>query len=279
MENILRRIYLKLFRNSKLLYNVILPGRDLLSCVREPKLFGLHRRLGKAMAEQRRKWENSYTGSYYYQGLRRIGIAGVKPTEDRIENYEILPLLNKEQRLLDVGSNAGFMCLYLANYVGSVEGVELNPYLNDVAREVQSYLQLDNANFVTTDFSEYSPEGQFDIVLSLSNHHTIDGNLDMGFENYIRKIFDLLVPGGYLFFESHNILGDDKTGDPGDDSDLDEKFDIAERYFEVLRHRMVPCYRFTDIDKLFVVMKRRPEYAPDAVRTLSLAEAREKYHF
>lgn len=105
----------------------------------------------------------------------------------------------------------------------------------------------------------------------------IDQRMAMDFETYVAKLFRLLRPNGWLFFESHNVFGPG-TGGPGDDGDLDRKFDIMERYFEPVdacMHRsFVPAH---DIDKLFVRLRRRATYTPDIQRSFSLAQARTHY--
>jgi SAM-dependent methyltransferase len=105
-------------------------------------------------------------------------------------------------------------------------------------------------------------------VLSLSNNHAIDGNLHVGFGRYMEKIVDLLKPGGYLLFESHNAFAAGGIGDA-----------IMNKRFDIERYRMVRCYlkyAVEDLDKLFIVAKRS-EF-PRPVRS-SLPEAREKYEW
>ena len=74
---------------------------------------------------------------------------------------------------------------------------------------------------------------------------TIDGNLNIGFESYISKIFNTLNEEGILLFESHNINGDDK--------DMDVKFEIASKYFTLVKYKMVKAFFPQDIDKLFLL--------------------------
>ena len=182
-------------------------------------------------------------------------------------------------RVLDIGSNNGFWALRLATKVGHVEGLEFNPYLVAIANIAQEHLGAANASFIVGDFADFETSARYDVVCSLANHCTIDGNLSMGFEQYIAKVFSLLKPGGILFFESHNVFGPG-TGAPGDDGDLDAKFDIAERYFAVLKYKMTRAYvPAFDVDKLFVVMRRRDRYEADARRTLCLSEARQRYGY
>lgn len=80
-------------------------------------------------------------------------------------------------------------------------------------------------------------------------------------------------------FESHNVFGAG-TGAAGDDGDLDRKFDIMERYFELQDSKMtrafVPSH---DIDKLFVVLRRRPQVLASVQRSMNLGEARKRYAY
>lgn len=238
-----------------------------------------HRAIFRQLYLQRLGWQRSYIFDYPYQGLSRLGIGGAKPSEERLARYAIDDCLRGGDRILDIGSNCGFFSIAIAERVGRVEGIEFNPYLVSVANQARDFLGVENASFSLGDFEEFEPAGCYDAVFSLANHCTIDGNLNMGFEDYIAKVYALLHSGGYLFFESHNVFGPGK-GTPGDDGDLDRKFEIVERYFEVVRHRMLPAFvPAHDIDKLFVVLRRRPSYQENAKRTFSLAEAKKRYAY
>ena len=236
------------------------------------ELVPLHDKLNAIMKEQVQDWPHLvYCGGYYYQGLLEIGINGIKPSEKRLERYGIHEYLKPEKSVLDIGSNAGFFACHLSKYVKSVDGVELNPYLIRISNEVKSYLSLANVNFHEADFTSFTSDEQYGFVFSLSNHHTIDGNLDMNFEEYISKIFDLLEPGGFLFFESHNIYGDD--------SDLEKKFLICSKYYELIKYKMIKAFYRPDIDKLFAIFHKK-EQITDAQKTVfSLESAQYRYEY
>ncbi|PWT75143.1 MAG: hypothetical protein C5B46_03020 [Proteobacteria bacterium] len=228
---------------------------------------------------QRHNWRQPYAADYPYQGLERLGVSGIKPTEERLARYDITQYLRRSDELLDIGSNNGLWALGLAPSVEHVDALEFNPYLVAIANTAKEYLKATNVSFVLGDFVDFDTDKTYDVVCSLANHCTIDGNLSIGFEEYVAKVFSLLRPAGILLFESHNVFGPGGGG-PGDDGDLDAKFDIAERYFSVLKYKMTPAYvPAFDVDKLFVVMRRRDRYEPKAVRTLSLSEARERYGY
>lgn len=235
--------------------------------------FRLHRRLLGHLREQRKHWKGSYVQGYFYQGLEELGIAGAKPTGYRFTQYDVDEIL-KDADVLDIGSNTGFVSVYCAKLARSVTGVELNPYLNRMARETAQYLGLTNVDFVESDFRDYRTDRKFDVVLSLSNHHTIDGNLDLGFEQHMSRIADLLRPGGVMLFESHNVFGPG-VGGVGDDGDMDAKVSVMSRYFRIERYRMVRKFlKHSDIDKLFIVARRSE--APTGI-DFDLKRARTRY--
>lgn len=212
-----------------------------------------------------------YCGGSFYQGYDRIGIAGVKPAEKRLERYDAYRYFHDTSKVLDIGSNAGFMACELSYAAAAVDAVELNPYLNEIGILTAEFLEK-NVNFINEDFTKYKTDKKYDVILSLSNHHTIDGNLDIDFERYIKKIFDMSRPGAILLFESHSIWGDD--------SDLEKKFDICNKYFYLQRFKMVPAFYEPDIDKLFAVFSRR-EQSEEKPKELdfNLDHASKQYNF
>lgn len=237
----------------------------------------LHERIFAILHLQRNQWPQSYCNGYLYQGWEALGLAGIKPTDARLGAYDITPLLSPSDRVLDVGANSGFLALAVGRHVAHVDAVELNPFLVEIGRSAADFLGQKNVRFTIADIESWRPDTIYDAVFSLANHCTIDGRMSMDFENYVARLFSLIKPGGWLFFESHNVFGPG-TGAPGDDGDLDAKFDIIERYFECVDSTMhrsfVPAH---DIDKLFVKLRRRPTYLADAVRTFSLAKAITRY--
>lgn len=240
---------------------------------------GIQYRLRAHLKEQSRSWpkEKRYTQGYFYQGLEELGITGAKPTGFRFAQYMVDDIL-KDADLLDIGSNCGFVAAYCAKKATTVTAIELNPFLNRIAKDTLDYLNLKNVEVIEDDFSTFVTEKKFDVVLSFSNHHTIDGNLHMGFEQYMEKIVGLLKPGGYLLFESHNVFASGKGG-VGDDGDMEQKVAIMNKHFDIQRYRMVHCYlkhAVEDLNKLFIVAQQ--SNSPRNIQ-FSLPEAREKYQW
>ena len=70
-------------------------------------------------------------------------------------------------------------------------------------------------------------------------------------------------------FESHNIFSDD--------SDLEEKFLIASKFFTLEKHKMVNAFYDQDIDKLFAIFRRNSKIIDSPSLNFKLGEASEKY--
>lgn len=244
-----------------------------------PEYKELQKEIHSICYKQRQNWAAPYCNSYPYQGLDEIGIGGLKPTEKRLELYNLDDILTSEKVVLDIGSNCGFLGTKIAKKVKHVDMVEFNPFLTSVTSIMVNAFKLENVNNILEDFTFFVPNKKYDVVLSLANHCTIDGNLNINFEEYIAKCFCCLKLNGYLIFESHNIYGKGE-GEMGDDSDLNEKFDIVEKYFTVIKDKMtrkfVPLH---DVDKLIVILQRRPQYLPKATRTFDLATSKRKYTY
>lgn len=237
-----------------------------------PERIGWMKRSFDLLYRQRLNWQPAYCSGYAYQGSARLGLCGIKPTEERLSRYGLDRWLAAESDVLDIGANCGFLALELARNVRSVHGVEVNPYLVELGRDAALLLGQTNCLLESGDFLTFAPARTYDAVLSLANHCTIDGKLSVRFEDYVAKVWNLMKPEGMFFFESHNVFGPG-TGAAGDDGDLDAKFDILERYFDLVAYRMTRSFvPFDDIDKLFVVLRKRP-YAAAASRRFSLQHA------
>lgn len=285
MFNILRRAFgrakaIAIQQTRNVLLDGVFPAADRFqSMFVEPSLAPLHRRIRGHLKAQSGSWANEYTAGYPYQGYRKIRVMGARPVEARFERYEIEEYLSPATRVLDIGSNTGFLALHVAGFCNFVDGVELNPYLVEIGRDTQKHLGIANVEFHCVAFEEFHPVHKYDVVFSFANHHTIDGNLDMGFSRYIERIHSLIKSGGMLFFETHNIRGPG-LGGPGDDGDLDAKFDVAEKYFDVVKYKMVPVGRhgIQDIDRLFIVLRGK-NFDPEAKRTLNRMEAMQRWDY
>ena len=167
----------------------------------------LHSILKNHLEEQSKKWPHFIYSKEqgFYQGFDKIGIVGSRSTEKRFDEYNIGSLFSKNKNVLDIGSNCGFVSLYTSEFVKSVIGVEINPFLVKISNDTKAFLGIKNANFICSKFEEYKTDKKFDIVYSFANDSTIDSNTTFNFEEYIQKILFLLTSNGLLIFESQAL--------------------------------------------------------------------------
>ncbi len=218
----------------------------------DSRLEELQKKLRKHVDEQMEKW-NSFVYAQkngFYQGFEEIGIDGCRPTEKRFTRYQIEKYLSKEKTALDIGCNCGFFTIYLSRFLKHVDGVELNPFLTRIGNDTKEFLEEKNVDFHTSGFEEFSTVKKYEIIFSLANDDTIDGNTKFTFNEYINKIQNLLKPNGLLMWET--ISPD--TYDP----DLFEpKRKILEERFTLLEERMVKSeYPINVPERRFLILQK-----------------------
>lgn len=164
--------------------------------------------------------------SKFYQSFERIGLEGIRPTLYRIEKYGIEQYLNKSQKVLDIGCNVGFIDMTIAPLVKSIIGVEYDETLVKVANHVRKYLQLENCEFVASDFCAWQRENvkKFDVIFSFAIHHW----LNISAAEYVQIVDLLLNENGIFCFESHDIEVGDKKFEACVKLFFDKKFQLLE---------------------------------------------------
>ena len=213
----------------------------------------LHLKLKAHLKNQNEKWEHFIYSKQdgFYQGLDKINIKGSRSTEKRFNEYNIGSLFSKNKNVLDIGSNCGFVSLYTSEFVKSVTGVEINPFLVKISNDTKEFLNIQNVKFVCSTFEEYNTEEKFDIVYSFANDSTIDNNTTFNFEEYIQKILFLLSLGGLLIFESQalDVLVPNK---------FQLKLEILEKYFIISEKRKVSSEYPTNVpERIFLVLEKK----------------------
>lgn len=179
-------------------------AKDGLRVAGNPPLWGLHLRLARHLKAQRLRWPHRpYAFGYFYQGWERIKVSGDRSTERRFAQYDLEQLLDSKMRVLDVGANAGFLSMMVAERVRYVDAVELNPFQVAIAVDVASWLGIENVSFHEGDFLQFEPRQPYDLVMSFANHKTVDGNMAPDLRRYFEKLHRALRPDGILLFETH----------------------------------------------------------------------------
>ncbi len=213
----------------------------------------LHLKLKAHLKNQNEKWEHFIYSKQdgFYQGLDKINIKGSRSTEKRFNEYNIGSLFSKNKNVLDIGSNCGFVSLYTSEFVKSVTGVEINPFLVKISNDTKEFLNIQNVKFVCSTFEEYNTEEKFDIVYSFANDSTIDDNTTFNFEEYVQKILFLLSSDGLLIFESQalDVLVPNK---------FQSKLEILEKYFIINEKRKISSEYPTNVpERIFLVLEKK----------------------
>ena len=212
----------------------------------------LHEKLHKHLDDQSKNWKSFIYAQEkgFYQGFEELEIDGWRPSKKRFNSYDISDYLSEKKIVLDIGSNCGFFSLYVSKFVKQIDGVEINPYLINIANDVKQYIKSLNSNFFNSSFENFNTEKKYDVIFSLANDSTIDKNTKFNFYEYLDKILDLLQKDGLLIFESQAI-------DVLRKSQFDEKFEILKSHFNILKNTMVNSeYPVNVPQRFFLVLKR-----------------------
>lgn len=150
----------------------------------------------------------SFGRGNFYQSLPRLGITGQRPTDIRIKEYGLENLVAGKS-VLDIGCNCGFLDLVISDFASSVDGVEYDSSLVQIAECTKEFLGKKNVNFEQGDFNTYTSKRKYDVIFSFAVHYWIG----MPEKQYAEKLKSMLNENGVIVFESQDI-----EKDPGFDS-------------------------------------------------------------
>lgn len=218
----------------------------------EKKLDSLHKKLQNHIYDQKKNW-SSFVYSQtkgFYQGFDEIKLDGCRPTEKRFARYKIEKYLSKNQNALDIGCNCGFLTIFISRYVNHIDGVELNPYLISIGKDTQDFLKINNVDFYALSFENFETSLKYDVIFSMANDNTIDGNTKFTINEYIEKIRNLLKDYGLLMWETI-------SPDTFDPKLFEPKLKLLKKYFTVLEERMVKSeYPINVPQRRFLVLRK-----------------------
>ena len=209
----------------------------------------LHQKVNAVLARQRRDYASyMYFYGQPYQSLGILDIFGERPSEERFDIYGLKDIVTKEDTILDIGCNCGFMGIITAYRTGCrVEGIDINPYMIEIGQLCADYLRLsDRVSLKAQRFQEYSGAGKFSVVFSFATHWTDDENYRVDLVEHLSKIHSFLQPGGTLVFESH-------AADVG----VPEFYASLERVRHLFSWDGIHCNVDSDTRELYI-MKRLP---------------------
>ena len=212
----------------------------------------LHDKLNSHIEEQNKNWKSFVYAQEngFYQGFDEIKISGCRPTEKRFRRYNIEKFLSKRFSALDIGCNCGFFTIFVSRYLYSIEGVEINPYLVEIANDTKKFLRTENVNFYSSRFEDFKPNHNYDVIFSLANDETIDGNTKFTFEEYIQKIYNSLNENGLLMFET-------VSPDTYEPKLFQPKLKLLKKKFTVLEDKMVKSeYPKNVPERRFLILRK-----------------------
>ena len=212
----------------------------------------LHDKLNGHLEEQTKNWKSFVYAKQngFYQGFDEIKINGCRSTEKRFRRYKIEKFLSKQFSALDIGCNCGFFTIFASRYLDFMEGVEINPYLVEIANDTKNFLKIKNVNFYNSRFEDFEPNHNYDVIFSLANDETIDGNTKFTFEEYIQKIYNLLNENGFLIFET-------VSPDTYEPRLFQPKLKLLKKKFVVLEDKMVKSeYPKNVPERRFLILKK-----------------------
>lgn len=213
----------------------------------------LHNKLWTHIDEQKKNWKSFVYAQDrgFYQGLEELKIDGWRPSEKRLRHYDINKYFSNEKVALDIGCNVGFFTIVVSRFVKHIDGLDINPYLINIASDVMDFLKIKNISFHRTSFEDFMPTKKYDLVFSLGNDETIDGNTRFTFSEYVEKIYKLLQRNGILIFESQAV-------DAYYPDKFKPKLDKLKSLFEIIENKIVQSeYPVNVPNRIFIVLKRR----------------------
>src|SRR3989344_2525431 len=209
-------------------------------------LFNLHRKINNRLSTFSESWSShDYGEGYFYQSFDAVGISGLRDTRARIEEMNIRNLV-VDKSVIDIGCNAGFVSLAVADMARQVIGVDIHPGLIDIGILVQKYLQLNNVQLTASSFENFVVQEPVDVVLSLANHSTYDGNTRQSVKDYFGKCQLLLKPGGCMLFESHHPQYESKES-------LEKVCEVMKDFFTIHERMSLQRGTFFDRGRTFIV--------------------------
>ncbi|MCQ2956237.1 MAG: class I SAM-dependent methyltransferase [Opitutales bacterium] len=152
---------------------------------------------------------------------------------------------------MDIGCSFGFLSIELARFAESITGFDINPYCIRIADIVAHYLQVNNTRFLPITFEDYQEQAEYDVVLSLANHHTFDQNTHQSLQSYFQKCATYLKPGGLLLFESHAVCYETPE-------QLEKVIQVIAQFFDIRERRVLnKGNRVSDRGRTFCVCVKK----------------------
>jgi SAM-dependent methyltransferase len=213
------------------------------------KLFAFHREINQILLKQTKEYSHyDYGEGYFYQSFPSAHISGFRDTTERVKHLG-LQEITKNKSVLDIGCNTGFILISLAGTYKSGFGFDFNPYLIEIANATKSFMEINNTDFAASSFEDIDIEESYDVVLSLANHSTYDGNTKQDLDSYFKKISDVLNKDGVMVFESHPPAIENTE-------QLDKTLGTIRKLFQIKKIFKLPLKGFLDKNRTYVIANK-----------------------
>ena len=161
----------------------------------------------------------------FYQAYEPLDIRGKRPSQKRLEIYNLARYVRPSFSALEAGCNVGFFALALSSHVSSVDGFEVDPNYVQVAGEVSGHCRISNCSFSVDSVQHFHARQPYDLVISTAVH----GWSQLPFPEYVSSVDRWTKPGGLILFESHEI--DAERDWPEKKAFLANRFELLEAGF------------------------------------------------
>jgi SAM-dependent methyltransferase len=217
--------------------------------VRDDELFAFHREINQILLKQAKEYSHyDYGEGYFYQSFSSAYISGFRDTTERVKHLGLREI-TKNKSVLDIGCNAGFILISLADTYKSGFRFDFNPYLIEIANATISFKKINNTNFSASFFEDIDIEESYDVVLSLANHSIYDGNTKQDLDSYFKRISDVLKKDGIMVFESHPPAIENTE-------QLDKALGAIRKIFQIEKIFKLPLKGFLDKNRTYVIVKK-----------------------
>lgn len=220
-------------------YKYLLKSRNI-------ELNKLHYSINIIRSEQKDTFSSyDYGQGYFYQSVPEVNITGYRNTELRVRKLNLKDMLINKT-VLDIGSNTGAILFNLKDIIKFGVGIEINHFLVKISNKIKRYLNCKNVSFVENSFENYESFLKFDVILSLANHKTFDGNTKQNLSQYFRKIHSLINTNGKLIFESH-------PPEIETDQQFKEVLKNIKLFFEIVEKPEIKMKGFLDKNRKYLI--------------------------
>lgn len=193
------------------------------------------------------KYGGGFGRGKFYQSLEGVvdSADAQRPTTERLESYHVLDVIDGNSKVLDIGSNCGFVSLTVAKKANNVLGIEASSELINISNIAKEITEQTNCEFKKIKFNDFNTTERYDVILALAVH----GWVRMTFRSFVDKVVGLMTEDSYLMFESHDI------NKVRYDLDIDVKVNYLLEHFEIIHTDLIKDDKA--ISRKFYLMKRK----------------------